>query len=480
MLKIRLLFTVVFTANMLFAQVGAKWDLRKCVDYAMNHNISVKQADVDARLSILVSRQSQLSQIPSANFNLNHGFSYGRTLNRNTNVYQDINAMFENPALQFQANIFSWGSVRNNIEGNQLTAEADKRSVDKIRNDIGLNVARQFLVSLLTYEQSKVNSIQLEQSKAQLRNTRKLVNAGTLPELNAAELEAQVSRDSATYIQTLAQYEIEKLTLKALLNLPADEDFDIAIPQVESIPVDNILEIAAEEVFHMAMNSQPQVQINNLRLAASEKFYKAAKARLYPTISAFGQIGTTFNQNSKLITLSGTTETAIGYLKDPFTPVYALTPTYSSVERGFSGMWNDYGKQLKNNLGRSFGVVISVPLFNGYQAKTNLERARLDISRRQLTLTRDTLQLKQDVYNAYQQAFSAYQTYMARKKQVETAQRSFDLASKRYEVGVMQTIEWLTNQNNYTRAMIDKLVSQYDYVFKMKVLEFYKGQGLRL
>lgn len=480
MLKIRFLFTVLFTANMLFAQVGAKWDLRKCVDYAMNHNISVKQADVDARLSILLSRQSQLSQLPSANFNLNHGFSYGRTLNRNTNVYQDVNAMFENPTLQLQANIFSWGSVKNNIEGNQLTAEADKRSVDKIRNDIGLSVARQYLVTLLTFEQSKVNSIQLEQSKAQLRNTRKLVNAGTLPELNAAELEAQVSRDSATYIQSLAQYEIEKLTLKALLNLPADEDFDIAIPQVESIPVDNIIEIAPEEVFHMAMNSQPQVQINNLRLAAAEKFYKAAKGRLYPTIGVFGQIGTTFNQNSKLISVSGTQETAIGYLKDPFTPVYSLSPTFTTVERGFSGMWDGYGTQLKNNLGRSFGLVISVPIFNGYQARTNLERARLDISRSQLTLTRDTLQLKQDVYNAYQQAYSAYQTYMARQKQVETAQRSFDLASKRYEVGVMQTIEWLTNQNNYTRAKIEKLVSQFDFVFKMKVLEFYKGQGLRL
>ncbi|MFZ9661745.1 MAG: TolC family protein, partial [Chitinophagaceae bacterium] len=278
----------------------------------------------------------------------------------------------------------------------------------------------------------------------------------------------------------MAQYEIEKLTIKALLNLPADEDFDIAIPQVETIPVDNILEIAAEDVFHMALNTQPQVQINALRLAASEKFFKAAKSRLYPTISAFGQIGTTFNQNSKLISVTGTQETAIGFIKDPYLPVYTLTPVYSSTDRGFGGLWEGYGKQLKNNLGKSFGLVISVPLFNGYQARSNLERAKLDITRKQLSLTRDTLQLKQDVYNAYQQAYSAYQTYMARQKQVETAQRSFELASKRYEVGVMQTIEWLTNQNNYTRARIEKLVSQYDFVFKMKVLEFYKGQGLRL
>ena len=131
-------------------------------------------------------------------------------------------------------------------------------------------------------------------------------------------------------------------------------------------------------------------------------------------------------------------------------------------------------------MGRGIGIGLNVPIFNGWQARSQVERSKLDIERSQLAITRDTLQLKQDIYNAYQQAMGSFQTYLARDKQVKTAERSFELASKRYEVGVMQTIEWLTNQNNLTRARVDKLIAQYDYVFKMKVLEFYKGNGIKL
>jgi outer membrane protein len=104
----------------------------------------------------------------------------------------------------------------------------------------------------------------------------------------------------------------------------------------------------------------------------------------------------------------------------------------------------------------------------------------LDIERANITITRDTLQIKQDIYNAYEQAIGAYNTFIARDKAVRTAERSYELSTKRYEAGVQQTIEWLANQNNLTRARIDKLIAQYNYVFTMKVLEFYKGQGLRL
>ena len=113
----------------------------------------------------------------------------------------------------------------------------------------------------------------------------------------------------------------------------------------------------------------------------------------------------------------------------------------------------------------------------GYRA--SVEKV-LDIKRSDLAIEGDKLQLKQDIYTAYYSASGSFQTFVAREKAVATAQRSFDLASRRYELGVMQTIEWLNNQNNLTRAKVDRVVAQYEYVFRMKVLEFYKGQGLRL
>lgn len=466
----------------LSAQTTAKWDLKRCVEYAMANNVSVKGADIQARTTALILKQSQLAQVPNVNYNLNHGFSFGRSLNRNTNVFQDANIMFQNQSLQANATIFNWNSRRNTIASNKYSYEADLADVDKAKNDIGLNVAQQYLLALLSLEQSKVNQIQLAQSQAQYKNTRKLVDAGSLPELNAAELEAQVARDSATLVQSQAQYEIDKLLLKGLLNLSAETPFELETPPVESIPVDNILEESPASVYKMALNSQPQIKSNNLRLLASEKTYSANKGRLYPTISAFGSLQTAFNQNFTQTFVTGQVEqTTNFYIKTPVTqPVYGQTPTFGTRNRNFGNIWNGYGQQLRDQLGRGIGIGVNVPIFNGWQARSQVERSKLDIERSQLAITRDTLQLKQDIYNAYQQALGSFQTYLARDKQVKTAERSFELASKRYEVGVMQTIEWLTNQNNLTRARVDKLIAQYDYVFKMKVLEFYKGRGIRL
>lgn len=482
MTKFYFFFFILLSSLNVCAQTPRTWDLRRCVEYAMENNISVKTADITAKLSEVTLNQSKLQQIPSLNFNLNHGISFGRSLNRSTNTFQDANIMYENQSIQTSTTIYNWNSQKNTIAANGYTLEADKQAVNKAKNDIGLNVARQYLLALLSLEQSRVNLVQLEQSKAQYNNTRKLVDAGSLPELNAAELETQVARDSAVYVQSTVQYELDKLALKSLLNISADESFIIETPPVASIPVDNILEITPASVFAIAMQTQPQVKGNLLRIMAADKNYLSAKAKLYPTISAFAQMNTAFNQTFTETYLNGFSESTIGYSKSGATtiPVYTQSPIFATRDRTFGSIWNGYGTSLKNQLGKVIGIGINVPIFNGGQARANVKRALLDKERWELFSSRDTLLLKQDVYTAYEQAVGSHQTFMARVKQVQTAERSFNLASRRYEIGVMQTIEWLTNQNNLTRAKIDMLVSQYDYVFKMKVLEFYKGQGIRL
>jgi outer membrane protein len=466
------------------AQTAEKWDLRRCVEYAMKNNISVRQADITARSSEIALKQSQLAQIPSLNYNISNGFSFGRTLDRTTNVFVSRSAMFQQMSLQSNALLFNFGSQRNGIEANKYTLEADKASVDKARNDIGLMVAQQYLRALLSKEQVELSRVVLSQTQYQLDNTRKLVDAGSLPELNAAELEATQARDSATVIQTNSQYQLDLLSLKAMLNLPADYPFEIDTPPVENIPVDNILEQDPAEVFALAMSSQPQIKANNLRVTAAEKTLASRKGQLYPTLSAFGQMTTNYNQFFLQTTgFNVTGEQATGtYAKSGVSqlPVYAPTGTQITSKRSFGNLWDGYWGELNNQFGQGVGLSLNVPIFNGWQAKANIERAKLDVERNKLSIERDTLQLKQDVYTAYQSALGAFQTYLAREKAVQTAERSFELASKRYTIGVMQTIEWLSNQNNLTRARIDKMVAQYDYVFRMKVLEFYKGRGVRL
>lgn len=483
-------FIVGLTAVILFANLSikaqdiGKWDLRRCVEYAIANNVSVRQADIQARISAIFLKESKLQQIPNLNFSANHGLQFGRSLDYTTNTYSDNNAMYQQFGLNTQVNLFNWNSQRNTIKANDYNNQADEAAVDKAKNDIALNVARQYLLVLLDIEQANVTEVQLKQSQAQRDNTQKQVDAGSLPELNGLELETQVARDSANLIAALTTTEVDKLTLKGLINLPADAPFDLAIPSVENIPLDNILEISPAEVFAMAMQSQPAIKVNNLRLIASQKAYQAAKGRQYPTISAFGQLGSRFfapfrltNQvplgilpNENIYVMNGTEKL----------PVYTPQTGIVSSKQNFGQLWNDYGAQVKNNFGQSVGIGLNIPIFNGWSARANVERAKMDIRNKELIIEQDTMKLKQDIYTAYNQARGSFQTFNARQKEVSTAERSFDLASKRYQIGVMQTIEWLTNQTNLYNARINLLIAQFDYVFKMKVLEFYKGQGIKL
>ena len=477
-------FLLLFAFQLNINAQDNKWDLRRCVEYGMQNNVSVKQAEIQADRSSINFQQSSLQSWPTLSYGLTHGFSFGRTLDRTTNAYTSRSAMFQQMSLQSNVLLFNFNSARNNVLANKYALDADRASVDKAKNDIALNIAQQYLLALLSYEQVGISLLVLDQTKAQLSNTRKLVDAGSLPELNAAELEATVARDSATYVQAKSQAELDKLSLKSVLNLPADQVFELVIPPVDKIPVDNILEIYPDDVFQVAITSQPQIRVNDLRRLAAEKGLKVAEAQMKPTISAFGQLATNFNQfllKGSGVNFTGEQETG-SYIKQGSSLVPVYSPTYEMLyqKRNFSEYWDGFSKQLRDQFGQGVGLTVNVPIFNGGQARANMMRARVDIKSSQLSIDRDKLQLKQDIYTAYYSASGAFQTYLAREKALETSIRSFELASKRYELGVMQTIEWLANQNNLTKARIDKAVAQYEYIFRMKVLEFYKGQGLKL
>ena len=477
-------FLLLFAFQLNINAQDNKWDLRRCVEYGMQNNVSVKQAEIQADRSSINFQQSSLQYWPTLSYGLTHGFSFGRTLDRTTNAYTSRSAMFQQMSLQSNVLLFNFNSARNNVLANKYALDADRASVDKAKNDIALNIAQQYLLALLSYEQVGISLLVLDQTKAQLSNTRKLVDAGSLPELNAAELEATVARDSATYVQAKSQAELDKLSLKSVLNLPADQVFELVIPPVDKIPVDNILEIYPDDVFQVALTSQPQIRVNDLRRLAAEKGLKVAEAQMKPTISAFGQLATNFNQfllKGSGVNFTGEQETG-SYIKQGSSVVPVYSPTYEVLykKRNFSEYWDGFSKQLRDQFGQGVGLTVNVPIFNGGQARANMMRARVDIKSSQLSIDRDKLQLKQDIYTAYYSASGAFQTYLAREKALETSIRSFELASKRYELGVMQTIEWLANQNNLTKARIDKAVAQYEYIFRMKVLEFYKGQGLKL
>jgi outer membrane protein len=475
-------FILVFTIG-LQANAQQKWDLRKCVDYAMANNISIKQTALQAKLSELQFKQSKLSQYPGASFSTNSGYNSGR--NQDPTTYNLITQSYLSASMQLQssAEIFSWSKKRNTIAANNWEFEAAKASTDKLKNDIALTVANAYLQILLTKEQEEISLVQLQQSQSQLLNTRKLVNAGSLPELNAAELEAQVARDSATYISAKGNTTQSILNLKAYMALDAAMPFEVEVPPVELIPIEKIADLQPDAVYALAIANLPQQRVNDFKLKAAEKNALASKAAMYPTLNAFGSLGSGyadyFNVPKYSAVYNGTALTP--FKADAGNGVFydVVTPIYSQVKVGNINS-DAFFSQLNRNFRQSVGLSLSVPIFNGSSLRTGYERSKINMQNLQLQQQADNLKLKQDIYQAYNSATVALEKFNAGKKSVETAERSYSFAQKRYSVGMLTTLELVTNQNNLFRVKLENVLNQFDYVFKMKVLEFYRGQGLKL
>lgn len=456
-----------------------KWDLKSCVEYAMANNISVKLSDIQAKLSQLTYKQSKLSQYPTASFSGNTSMNSGS--NQDPTSFARITETYLSAGFQLQtsADIFNFYSKRNTIAANEWELQAAKANVDKLKNDIALSVANAYLQILLAKEQENITLVQIQQTNAQLDNTRKIVNAGALPELNVTQLEAQLASDSVNYISAKGNVTQAILTLKSYMSIDASAPFEIDTPPVESIPLASIADLQPENVYTLAIANQPLQRYNDFKLKAAEKNKAAARASMYPTLSAFGSLGSGYNNQTTHVTaISQTSATVPIGTVDVGGTNYSVVTTQTISTPKFDK--TTFTKQLTDNFRQSVGLSLNVPIFNGASLRTNYERSKLNINSLQFQKEQDNQKLKQDIYQAYNAAVIALEKFNASKKSVEANEKTYEFAGKRFNVGMLGTFDLITTQNNLLRSKLEYTLNRFDYVFKMKLLEFYKGQGLKL
>ncbi|MBA2762059.1 MAG: TolC family protein [Segetibacter sp.] len=470
-------FIIVFLIFISFTGYGQeKWSLQKCVDYAVSHNLTVQSAKYQFQLSKLTEAQSKKTLIPTLGGSVSAGYQHGLNENPATGTLQSANFISGGIGAQSNYTIFNWGARKNNIEANKLYAKADEVGIDRAKNDISLFVANAFLQVMLRREQVRISELQLQQSQAQLENTRKLVDAGSQPELNAIQIEAQVARDSSALLQSQALVQQGIINLKSYLNLDQSAPFDIESPAIEAIPIDNISELQPEAVYAFAEKNQPLQRMLAIRMEGAKKQVAAARGAMYPPLTAFGGL------NSRLV--NAKSPVLIEMPAQP-TPAYVTVngnkvPVFSP-QRGIAGYKGiPFFDQLNRNFGQNIGLSINVPIFNQGISRTQWERTKVNVLQTQLQDEQERVNLKTNIYNAYQDAFSALQKYNATIRNVEVSQKALDFSKKRLDIGLLGTLDYIVTQNNLFRARIEEVSNRYDYVFKMKVLEFYKGQGLRL
>lgn len=469
-----ILFFIVLCTLTSYGQ--EKFSLQQCVDYALKNNVSVRLSDVQARLTRLAASQSQMTLYPNLSGGVNSGYQHGLTEDPTTGTLVSSSFISGSANLQASYNIFNWNARKNTIAANRLYAKADEVGIDRARNDISLSVANAFLQVMLRREQARISEVQLNQSRSQLANTRKLVNAGSQPELNAIQLEAQLAKDSSALLQAQALSQQALINLKAFMNYDFSLPFDIESPAVENIPVENIADLQPARVYEQALAVQPIQRMYKLRIEAAQKEVKAARGLMYPSLSAFGGMNTRAVNAKYPVTTFAPPDSTNAYVTIGATQYKVFAPSVRQM--GTRGI--PFFSQLNNNFGQSIGLSLNFSIFNAYISRTQWQRAKVNAVQLELQNEQENLNLKANIYNAYQDAFSSLQKYNASRRTVEYSRKAFDISKKRYDIGLLGTLDFIITQNNLYLAQIDEVSSHYDFVFKMKVLEFYKGQGIKL
>ncbi len=452
------------------------WTYQRALDYALSHNLTVQQSVLQKRLAELTLKQNQMARLPTLNGGASGEYRFGRNISFESNTYVNTANFSSGVSLNTGVDLFGWFTKQNTVAASKYSVYASNFLLEKARNDMGVNVANAFLQILLANEQVKISKSQVDLSMAQLENTKKLVAAGSVPESNQADLEAQLARDSSTLVAAQNTSIVNVLQMKALLNLDFAVPFVVELPEnIERIPVLNLWETAPEMVYSAALASYPQYRADSMYVKAANKSLASARGAMYPNLSLSAGINTSYANTIKegFGPITAGTQT-IGYLKNDPTSLVE-TASFSQARRTVP-----FTDQLSNNFGQNVGLSLSIPIFNGWRARGNVERAKIDVQDKQLTLDINRQRLRQDVYTAHANAVGAFQKYQAAITTERASQKAYDFATKRFNVGLMNTVEYITTQTNLFKAQIDKVSALYDYIFKIKLLEFYRDQRITL
>lgn len=455
----------------------SKWPLERCIEYARDNNLQISEAELNERLAKLIWEQSKTSRLPSLNADATVGESYGRSIDPTSNQFVTRGFLYNTLGLSSQALLFGWFQKKHQIEQNRLGIISANELFLQLKDDVSLNVATGFLRVLLARDQVKINESQLKLDQEQYNQTIKFVNAGKLPELNAAQMIAQISNDSSNLISSMYDERIALLQLRAIMNFNFEQNFDIQAPDLDIIELSELLNIPSPDMmFTIAVKNQHRMKYNEIKLLAANKTLDIAKSTRYPQLNVFGNIGTNFSSNVKQIT--GQTyvgEQSIGNINISGTSYPITMPVYDYSTKT-KPLFTQYGNNVRANV----GLGLSVPIFNGYLTKTNIQKAKIGLVSQQIAYDNDKQKLRQDIYTAYEQAKASSQKYVAAKRSQEASKRALDFAVKRYGVGMINTFEYTQVLNSYYNASTSVLSAKYDLLFKLKILDYYMGNPLKL
>jgi outer membrane protein len=431
-LRIILFFAISFSLH-LNAQ-EKKWTLQECVEYALKKNISVRQAELDLKVTEVTKKDAIGNFLPAANVSVSHAWNIGLTQNPVTGINQQQTTQSTTGNATAQVDIYKGLQNQLLYRKSKMAIVASQYQLQKMKDDTALNVANAFLQILFNKENLKVQQEQLKADQDQQARSEELLEGGLIPKGDLLDIQATVAADKQKVIAAENQLLISKLSLAQLLQLEDFTTFDVADEEYDKENSEVLMQ-TPQAILEQARATRTELKLAKANLEVAEQDVKISRRAYQPTLSAF------YNLNTRVTSL----------LPDPF---------WSQV--------NDYK-------GHSYGFQLNIPILNGLSARNTVERNKIALDRSKLAYDQQELDLERNVYTAFTDAQGALKAYESAESAATARALALEYAKDRYDVGLINVFDLNQAQTLSVNAQSEVVRSKYDFIFKVKILEFYFG-----
>ena len=415
-----------------------EWGLTECVQYALSHNLNIKQQEDNVKLQEISLSTSRNSRLPDLSGSVGENFSFGRALTSD-NTYLNRNTQSTSFSLGTSVPVITGGRIPTDIKVCKLNLQAALQDYEYVRENVALSVTSSYLEAIYQKDLVHVAERQVELSKAQVHRMELLFQNDKASEAELSQIRATLANDELSLTQQRNSYMLALLELSQLLELESPEGFDVVRPQVESVKGEELP--SPDLVYNEALGIKPQIQAEQIRLQSAQKNILLAKSALYPSLHLNAGIGSSYYKTSGYETRS-------------------------------------FGSQLHDNFNQYFGMSLSVPIFNRFATRNNVRSARLQFHAQEIKLEQAKKSLYKEIQQAYYNALAASRQCESSDEALVSANTAFVLMQRKYENGKATATEFQDAKTKYMRAESQKIQAGYTYLFRKKILDFYRGVTL--
>lgn len=423
------------------AMAQKQWNLKQCIEYAIEHNLTIKQQEAAKDESAVDLNTAKWSRLPDLNGSASHSFNFGRSLQMD-NTYQQLNTQNTGLNLNTSIPLFTGMQIPNKIALSKLNLKAAVEDLNKAKEDISIQVTSAYLQVLFNEELAKVAHEQVTLSEEMLKQKTAFFKVGKASEAELYEAKSRAAQDQLSAVQADNEYRLALLDLSQLLELPTPEGFGIVSPSIDEDKDFSILTSPAD-IYSEALLIKPSIKAAQYRVEGAQKSIRIAQSGYYPQLSLGAGIAT----------------------------------SYYNVSRRENG---NFGSQLRDNFSQYIGLSLNIPIFNRFSTRNQVRKARIQQTTLNWQLEDAKKALYKEIQQAYYNAVNAESKFESSRTADEAAKASFNLMKEKYANGKATSTEFNEARTNWLKAVSDRIQAKYDYLFRTKILDFYKGVPLTL